>query len=54
MAVATAGMLAQGLLGIQTARREGYLDKQDYGRAHLAVGYATLAAMGVAVGVIVF
>jgi hypothetical protein len=54
MAVATAGMLAQGLLGIQTARREGYLDKQDYGRAHLAVGYATLAAMGVAVGVLVF
>jgi hypothetical protein len=54
MAVATAGMLAQGLLGIQTARREGYLDKQDYGRAHLAVGYATLAAMGVGVGVIVF
>jgi hypothetical protein len=54
MAVATAGMLAQGLLGIQTARREGYLDKQDYGKAHLAVGYATLAAMGVGVGVIVF
>jgi hypothetical protein len=54
MAVATAGMLTQGLLGIQTARREGYLDKQDYGKAHLAVGYATLAAMGVAVGAIVF
>lgn len=54
MAVATAGMLGQGLLGIQTARREGYLDKQDYGRAHLAVGYATLAAMSVAVGVLVF
>jgi hypothetical protein len=54
MAVATAGMLAQGLLGWQTARREGYLDKEDYGRAHLAVGYGTLAAMGVAVGVLVF
>jgi hypothetical protein len=54
MAVATAGMLAQGLLGVQTARREGYVDKQDYGKAHLAVGYATLAAMGVAVGAIVF
>jgi hypothetical protein len=54
MAVATAGMLAQGLLGIQTARREGYVDKQDYGQAHLAVGYATLAAMGVAVGALVF
>jgi hypothetical protein len=54
MAVATAGMLAQGVLGIQTARREGYLDKQDYGRAHLAIGYATLAAMSVGVGVLVF
>jgi hypothetical protein len=54
MALAAGGMLAQGLLGWQTARREGYLDKQDYGRAHLAVGYATLAAMGVAVGVLVF
>jgi hypothetical protein len=54
MAVATAGMIAQGLLGFQTARREGYLDKQDYGRAHLVIGYTTLAAMGVAVGVLVF
>lgn len=53
MALATAGMISQGLLGIQTARREGYLDKQDYGRVHLAVGYATLAAMGVAVGALV-
>jgi hypothetical protein len=54
MAVATAGMIGQGVLGIQTARREGYLDKQDYGRSHLALGYLTLAAMSVAVGVIVF
>jgi hypothetical protein len=54
MAVATAGMVAQVLLGIQTARREGYLDKEDYGRAHLVVGYTTLAAMSVAVGALVF
>jgi hypothetical protein len=54
MAIATAGMLAQAALGIYTARREGYLDKQDYGRAHLVLGYTTLAAMGVAVGVLVF
>jgi hypothetical protein len=53
MAVATVGMLAQGLLGIQTARREGYLDKQDWGRGHLAVSYTTLVAMGVAVGALV-
>lgn len=54
MALATAGMISQGVLGIRTAQREGYLDKQTYGRAHLAVGYATLAAMSVAVGAIVF
>jgi hypothetical protein len=54
MGLATAGMVAQGLLGIQTSRREGYLDKQDYGRAHLVIGYATFAAMAVGVGAIVF
>jgi hypothetical protein len=54
MALATVGMITQGYLGIRTAQREGYLDKQSYGRAHLAVGYATLAAMSVAVGAIVF
>lgn len=54
MGIATAGMITQGLLGIQTARREGYLDKERYGDAHLAVGYVTLAAMSVAVGAIVF
>lgn len=54
MALATVGMLTQGYLGYRTAQREGYLDKQSYGRAHLAVGYATLAAMSVAVGAIVF
>jgi hypothetical protein len=54
MAVATAGMLAQAALGIYTANREGYLDKQDYGKAHLYVGYGTLAAMSVAVGALVF
>lgn len=54
MALATVGMITQGYLGIRTAQREGYLDKQTYGRAHLAVGYATLAAMSVAVGAIVF
>lgn len=54
MALAAVGMLTQGYLGIRTAQREGYTDKQSYGRAHLAVGYATLAAMSVAVGAIVF
>jgi hypothetical protein len=54
MGLATLGMITQGVLGVQTARREGYLDQKKYGRAHLAVGYATLAAMSVAVGAIVF
>lgn len=54
MALATVGMVTAGVLGVQTARREGYLDQKDYGRAHLVVGYATLAAMGVAVGALVF
>jgi hypothetical protein len=53
MAVAAAGMVTQAVLGIQTANREGYLDQQQYGRAHLVVGYATLAAMLVGVGALV-
>jgi hypothetical protein len=54
MATAAAGMLAQGALGLYTSRREGYLDQPRYAKAHLAIGYATLAAVGVAVGAIVF
>lgn len=54
MAVATAGMLTQGVLGVYTDRREGYLNQQDYAKAHLAIGYATFAALGVAVGALVF
>jgi hypothetical protein len=54
MAVATAGMLAQGALGIYTTRREGYLDQERVATAHLAIGYVTLAAVGVAVGALVF
>jgi quinol-cytochrome oxidoreductase complex cytochrome b subunit len=53
MAIATAGMVAQGVLGYQTAQREGYLDKETYGKAHLVVGYTTLAAMLVGVGALV-
>jgi hypothetical protein len=54
MAVATAGMLAQGALGIYTTRREGYLDQERVATAHLAIGYVTLAAVGVAVSALVF
>ena len=54
MALATAGMIAQVYYGIHTRNREGYLDQQDVAKTHLAIGYATLAATGVAVGVLVF
>jgi hypothetical protein len=53
MGVAAAGMVTQAVLGIQTASREGFLDQQQYARAHLVVGYATLAAMLVGVGALV-
>ncbi len=54
MATAAAGMLAQGVLGYYTHQREGYLDQPSYARTHLAIGYATLAAVGIGVGVLVF
>jgi hypothetical protein len=54
MALATAGMIAQAVVGIQTRDREGYLDQKQLGQRHLAIGYATLAATGIAVGALVF
>jgi hypothetical protein len=42
-------MAAQVGLGIYTARREGYLDQQDTAQIHLAIGYATLAAVATGV-----
>ena len=51
---AAAGMAAQGVLGIYTRQREGYLDQQRLATTHLAIGYVTLAAMAVGVGAIVF
>jgi hypothetical protein len=53
MATAAVGMLAQGLIGYQTQSREGFVNQERYARAHLLVGYATLAAVAVAVGAIV-
>lgn len=53
MAAAAVGMLAQGVIGWQAQSREGYLDQPRYARAHLAVGYATFAAVAVAVGALV-
>jgi hypothetical protein len=54
MLAATVGMVAQGALGIYTARREGYTDQERIATVHLAVGYATLAALTAGVAVLVF
>jgi len=54
MFTAAAGMLAQGLLGVATRNREGYLNQPDLAAVHLAVGYVTLAAMAVGVGALVY
>jgi hypothetical protein len=54
MAFATAGMVAQGVVGVYTDQREGRLNQARAARAHLVIGYTTLAAVGVAVGALVF
>jgi cytochrome b561 len=54
MALAAAGMAAQGAVGIWADRREGYLDQKKLATTHLVIGYATLVAVGVGVGAIVF
>jgi hypothetical protein len=54
MFTAAAGMVAQGVLGIYTRERVGYLDQERFATAHLAVGYVTLAAVLAGVGVLVF
>ena len=53
MAVATAGMIAQGVVGIHARQREGYVDQAGIAKTHLVIGYATLAAFAVAVGALV-
>jgi len=44
MAVATAGILAQVVLGPITASKEGQLSQRDFALAHQIVGYTTLVA----------
>jgi hypothetical protein len=44
MAVATAGMVAQVVLGPITASKEGQLSQRDFALAHQIVGYTTLVA----------
>jgi hypothetical protein len=54
MIAATAGMLAQGGLGLYTASREGFENQSSIAKVHLALGYATTAALLAGVGFIVF
>jgi len=51
---AAAGMATQAALGIYAHRRMGYLDEERIATTHLVIGYATLAAIAVGVGVLVF
>ena len=44
MAVATAGMVAQVVLGPITASKEGRVSQRDFALAHQIVGYSTLVA----------
>ncbi len=54
MGTAAAGMIAEGVLGVYTAQREGYLNQPSVAKAHLAIGYLTMAAVTVGVGALVF
>jgi hypothetical protein len=54
MLAATIGMATQVALGIYTSRREGFENQERVATAHLAVGYATLAALTAGVAVLVF
>ena len=44
MAVATAGMVAEVVLGVLTASKEGKISQRDLALAHQIIGYTTLAA----------
>jgi hypothetical protein len=54
MLVATAGLVAQVVLGIVTAGSEGSISQRDFARAHQIVGYVTLAATATGFAVLTF
>ena len=54
MALATAGMVAQVVLGPIVSAREGKLDQKDWALAHLVTGYATFGFMATGVVAYVF
>ena len=53
MLAAAGGMVAQVFLGVRTRERVGRLDQEEVATVHLAVGYATLAAVLTGVGALV-
>jgi hypothetical protein len=54
MAVATAGMVTQIVLGIATGGREGTIAQRDLALAHQIVGYTTFAATAAGFTVLLF
>jgi heme A synthase len=54
MGLATAGMVAQILLGVMARGEAGSLRERDLAQAHQVVGYGTLGAMAVGVGALFF
>jgi hypothetical protein len=54
MGIATAGFVAECVLGPITAWREGKLDQRQWALAHLVIGYGTFASMGVGTLAFVF
>ena len=54
MAVATAGMAAEIVLGILSARAEGTLEQRNYALAHQVNGYVTFAAVAAGFTVLAF
>jgi hypothetical protein len=51
---ATAGMIAEGTLGLLTVRNEGRTAQASLARTHLVIGYVTWAFMMAAVSALVF
>lgn len=54
MAVATAGMLAEVVLGVMSAHNEGQLSQRNYALAHQINGYVTLGAVATGFAVLTF
>jgi len=54
MSIASAGMVAQIVLGIWTANKEGSLAQRDFALAHQIVGFTTLGAAAAGFTVLTF